>query len=181
MINEQKRKNATKDDWETPQDFFDKLNAVFDFGIDLAASAENAKCSWYTTDFFAFDKRLLKQYPRMWCWCNPPYSRQEGGIEVWVREVEERCTNAVMLIPASVGSQYWHDSVWTLADYVCLLRGRINFSESKQSPMFDSALVIFGQLNKEQTSLLSEMGVLIPRRSVACIHADECMHFRGEK
>ena len=32
------------DIWATPQDFFDKLNPVFKFDLDVCALAENAKC-----------------------------------------------------------------------------------------------------------------------------------------
>lgn len=31
--------------WETPQEFFDKLNREFDFTLDACATPENAKCS----------------------------------------------------------------------------------------------------------------------------------------
>lgn len=36
--------------WCTPQDFFDKLNAEFDFVLDPAATDKTAKCtlSYYT-------------------------------------------------------------------------------------------------------------------------------------
>ena len=30
--------------WETPQEFFDKLNREFDFTLDACATPENAKC-----------------------------------------------------------------------------------------------------------------------------------------
>lgn len=30
--------------WETPQDFFDKLNEEFHFTLDACATKENAKC-----------------------------------------------------------------------------------------------------------------------------------------
>jgi len=34
--------------WSTPQAFFDALNTEFKFKVDLAASAENAKCAkWF--------------------------------------------------------------------------------------------------------------------------------------
>ena len=36
--------SSNKDDWETPQDFFNKLNEKYYFSFDLAASPENTKC-----------------------------------------------------------------------------------------------------------------------------------------
>jgi len=35
--------------WETPQDFFDKLNEEFHFTLDPCASADNAKCEKFFT------------------------------------------------------------------------------------------------------------------------------------
>lgn len=42
--------SSGKDDWETPQDFFDKLNAEFCFTLDPAANNQNHKCSRYYTE-----------------------------------------------------------------------------------------------------------------------------------
>ena len=40
---------STTAEWETPQDLFDKLNAMFHFDLDPCATAENAKCERYYT------------------------------------------------------------------------------------------------------------------------------------
>lgn len=40
---------SNTDMWETPQDFFDKLNAEFGFDCDVCAIPENAKCEKYYT------------------------------------------------------------------------------------------------------------------------------------
>ena len=36
-------------EWATPQDFFDKLNAEFNFNLDPCANDENHKCDRYFT------------------------------------------------------------------------------------------------------------------------------------
>ena len=41
--------SSKTDKWETPQDFFDKLNDEFNFTLDVCALPENAKCSNYYT------------------------------------------------------------------------------------------------------------------------------------
>lgn len=41
--------SSNTDQWATPQDFFDKLNAEFHFTLDPCASPENAKCQKYYT------------------------------------------------------------------------------------------------------------------------------------
>lgn len=35
---------SNKDDWETPQELFNKLNKEFNFTIDVASSNTNCKC-----------------------------------------------------------------------------------------------------------------------------------------
>ena len=43
--------SSKTDVWETPQDFFDKLNDEFGFDLDVCALPENAKCiNFYTPD-----------------------------------------------------------------------------------------------------------------------------------
>ena len=41
--------DSAKQDWETPQDLFDAINAEFNFTLDAAASPENAKAKAYFT------------------------------------------------------------------------------------------------------------------------------------
>ncbi len=41
--------SSAKEDWATPQDFFDKLNEEFGFDLDPCASEENHKCEHYFT------------------------------------------------------------------------------------------------------------------------------------
>ena len=36
-------------EWETPPDLFAKLDAEFGFGLDVCATAENAKCERFYT------------------------------------------------------------------------------------------------------------------------------------
>ena len=42
--------SSETDMWETPQSFFDKLNAVFRFETDVCATADNAKCANFYTE-----------------------------------------------------------------------------------------------------------------------------------
>ncbi len=54
--------------WETPQAFFDALDAEFGFTLDVCALPENAKCERYFTP----EADGLKQEWRGVCWMNPP-------------------------------------------------------------------------------------------------------------
>ena len=41
--------SSKKQDWCTPQEFYDALDAEFHFTLDAAATKKNAKCSAYFT------------------------------------------------------------------------------------------------------------------------------------
>lgn len=41
--------SSAKEDWETPQDFFDALDQEFHFNLDPCADDTNAKCAEYYT------------------------------------------------------------------------------------------------------------------------------------
>lgn len=41
--------SSAKEDWATPQEFFDELNKEFSFDLDPCASKENSKCENYFT------------------------------------------------------------------------------------------------------------------------------------
>lgn len=41
--------SSNRDDWETPQELFDELDAEFRFTLDAAASENNHKCPVYFT------------------------------------------------------------------------------------------------------------------------------------
>ena len=41
--------SSNSDEWETPQSFFDELNAEFHFDLDACATHQNHKCNDYFT------------------------------------------------------------------------------------------------------------------------------------
>ena len=70
--------SSDKNYWETPQDFFNKLNEKYHFTFDLAASDSNAKCKSYFTET---DNSLSQDWHRISgnLFLNPPYGR-DGRI-----------------------------------------------------------------------------------------------------
>ncbi len=124
--------------WATPQEFFDRLDAVFHFEIDVCASAENAKCSRY---FTSEDNGLEKEWYGI-CWMNPPYGR---GIGKWVekayRSAKENGATVVCLVPARVDTRWWHDHC--AKGEVYFIKGRLKFGDSTNSAPFPSAVVVF--------------------------------------
>lgn len=124
--------------WETPQDFFEKLDAEFGFTLDVCAIPANAKCKRF------FTPRIdgLKQEWRGVCWMNPPYGRE---IARWVEKAHEsaRCgTIVVCLLPARTDTAWWHSFVMQASE-IRFVRGRLKFVGASSSAPFPSAVVVF--------------------------------------
>lgn len=135
--------SSKTDMWETPQDFFDKLNAEFHFTLDAAASDNNAKCANY---FTAADNGLRQKWEGV-VWCNPPYGRKIGH---WIKKALEsvECGDAdvvVMLLPARTDTVWFHEFVYNKAADIRFIRGRLKFGGSKNSAPFPSMVVAFGK------------------------------------
>ena len=114
---------SNTDLWATPQELFDKLDAVYHFETDVCALPENAKCE----RFFTPEVDGLKQEWTGVCWMNPPYGRQIGA---WVRKAYEfardNIATVVCLLPARTDTAWYHDYVLPHA-HVTFVRGRIKF------------------------------------------------------
>lgn len=74
--------SSETDEWATPQEFFDKVNLIFNFTLDVCAYSHNKKC----TNYFGDGVDGLKQDWRGTCWMNPPYGREIGD---WVKKAYE--------------------------------------------------------------------------------------------
>lgn len=125
-------------EWATPQDFFDKINNVFNFDVDVCASEDNAKCEYFYTE-------RLNGLSYVWrgvCWMNPPYGRDIGK---WVKKAYESAkeSNAtiVALLPARTDTKWWHSYCKDAEVY--FVKGRLKFGGSKNAAPFPSAVVIF--------------------------------------
>ncbi len=133
--------SSNKDDWETPQNFFDKLNEEFHFDLDPCADCTNHKCKkFYTKD----DNGLLQDWKGHTVFCNPPYGSKSTAD--WIRKcAEEGCkpnTTVVMLIPARTDTRAFHEYIYGKAE-IRFIKGRLKFGGSKNSAPFPSMIVIF--------------------------------------
>ena len=131
--------SSKTDLWETPQEFFDKLDKEFHFNLDVCALPENAKCAAYYTP--EMDGLIQPWYGR--CWCNPPYGRE---IEKWAERAYcsavEGGAIVVMLLPARTDTRWFHEYIYGKAE-IRFVRGRLKFGGSKNSAPFPSMVVVF--------------------------------------
>lgn len=135
MINKGMMSSATPE-WYTPQEFYDKWNAKFNFTLDVCATAESAKCARY----FTKETDGLAQAWEGVCWMNPPYGRTIGS---WMKKAYEsslKGATVVCLVPARTDTAWWHD--YSMKGKITFIRGRLKFSGKGTAP-FPSAVVVF--------------------------------------
>lgn len=129
--------SSATDDWSTPQDIFDALDAEFHFTVDVCASAGNAKCH----DFYTVADDGLAQEWKGVCWMNPPYG---DGIGKWIAKAYESSlagTAVVCLVPGRIDTAWFWD--YCLKGEVRLIRGRLKFGGGDTSAPFPSIVVVF--------------------------------------
>lgn len=136
----------SKQNYGTPPDF---LKAVYGylgidrFGLDLAAEEGNRVAARYFTeanDSLTLDWEALMGYDE-WAWLNPPFKNIAKWVEKCAHQSAAGCHIAV-LIPASIGSNYWRDWVEPYAKIVPL-NGRITFLGCTDPYPKDCALLIY--------------------------------------
>jgi phage N-6-adenine-methyltransferase len=129
--------SSKTDLWATPQDFFDALDAEFNFETDVCASADNAKC----LVFYSLEQDGLKQEWKGACWMNPPYGR---AISLWMKKAYESSlegATVVCLVPSRTDTKWWHD--YAVRGEIRFIKGRLKFGDSANSAPFPSAVVVF--------------------------------------
>lgn len=137
--------SSATDQWETPQEFFDKINAEHGpFELDVAADYNNAKCPiYYGTDSYgAFCDGLVMNWDVKRAWMNPPYGR---GIGEWVKKAYEESKKGckvVCLLPSRTDTKWFHE--YCTKGQITFLKGRLKFGGSKNSAPFPSMVVVFG-------------------------------------
>ena len=145
--------SSKSDEWETPEDFYNKLNKRFKFTLDPCSTSLNHKCDkHYTIE----ENGLSKSWKNEVVFVNPPY----GDVGKWVKKAYDESTQngatVVMLIPSRTDTRYWHDYIMTSASAIYFVKGRLKFynkviadytGKSDISPApFPSAVIVFGGL-----------------------------------
>jgi site-specific DNA-methyltransferase (adenine-specific) len=135
--------SSKSNEWATPQDFYNKLDAEFGFTLDPCASPTTAKCASYYTEG---DDGLSKDWSGHTVFMNPPYGReQKDWIQKAFREGEKTNTTVVALVPARTDTKAWHNYCMKATE-IRFIKGRLKFgkgaSKTNSAP-FPSAVVVF--------------------------------------
>ena len=135
--------SSKSNEWATPQDFYNKLNAEFGFTLDPCATPTTAKCSSYYT---ADDDGLSKDWSGHTVFMNPPYGRkQKDWIEKAFQEGEKTGTTVVALVPARTDTKAWHNYCMKATE-IRFIKGRLKFGQGASktnSAPFPSAVIVF--------------------------------------
>lgn len=114
--------SSASNEWATPQAFFDKLNAEFQFDLDAAATFENAKCSLYYAEA---DNGISLAWNPLTVWLNPPYGR---GLSAWMKKAHEESrkgATVVCLVPARTDTKWFWD--YCAPHEIRFVKGRLKF------------------------------------------------------
>ena len=163
--------------WDTPQDFFDKLDAEFHFTLDPCASHENHKCDMYFTEK---EDGLKQSWAGEIVFVNSPYGDQ---LKHWTKKCYDESKHAlvVQLLPARTDTvSYWHkyiydESVWNWREgvKVRLLKGRLTFGSDaywewvwKQLEINGKMNTLFMKIGKKNTAPFPSAIVIYDRRNL---------------
>lgn len=139
--------SSKSNEWETPQDLYDKLNDEFNFTLDPCCKPETAKCDRY---FTIKENGLLQDWSKDIVFMNPPYGGHTGEWMEKAHAESLRGSIVVCLIVSSTDRSYWHEFIFPFASEIRFLRGRIKFGQSKSTAPFASAIIIFDHNKKKQ-------------------------------
>lgn len=138
------RFKTTKQNWETPDDLFFKIDSKFHFTRDVCASPDNTKCDVFWTES---DSCLDKDWDGV-NWMNPPYK----NMKQFIKKAYDQRHNAitVCLLPARTNTKWWHD--WCMKGEVLFICGRPKFKGCVHGLPQPLAFVIFGRNNESMGS-----------------------------
>lgn len=107
------------DNWETPRELYDELNAEFNFDFDpcpinwgeITDETDGLLIEWGNSNFV-----------------NPPYSRKlkEAFVQKAVEEMQKG-KSSVLLLPVSTSTKLFHDVILPNATDIRFIRGRVKF------------------------------------------------------
>lgn len=158
--------SSGKDDWETPQSFFNELDKEFHFTLDPCCTPQTAKCSKYYTKE---DDGLNQDWGKEIVFMNPPYSKPEKpckpncnkkackergyhiteyrpGQEDWIKKAfseSRKGATVVALLPVRTDTVAFHKYIYNKATEIRFVKGRLKFGGCKDAAPFPSMIVVF--------------------------------------
>jgi hypothetical protein len=149
--------NAGKDEWLTPPGI---LQALGDFDLDPCSPVNRP---WPTAreHYTILDNGLKKPWKGR-VWCNPPYGSATG---IWLGRLADH-GNGIALIFARTETEMFFSQVWTRAQAVLFIEGRLYFhhvtgQRAAANSGAPSVLVAYGSANVETLERCGIPGKLV--------------------
>ncbi len=127
----------SRDEWQTPQWLFNKLDNQYSFSFDCCATDSNSKAPGYSDNFVNIKRNWITEV----CWMNPPFSKAYEMFEHFFKVVRKgvaiyRCDN--------METKIWQEIILKKASWIFIPNKRIAYEgmEGKGS-RFPSALIGF--------------------------------------
>ena len=123
-----------RDEWQTPNELFEKLNNQYNFGFDCCANKMNRKTSLFSSDF-----KTVNNHNGLTYWMNPPFSKSRIMFEHYFKVVKSgvaiyRCDN--------LETKIWQEVILPNADWIFIPKGRVVYEGMEgNGSRFPSALI----------------------------------------
>lgn len=133
------------DEKRTPQEFFDQLDEIYNFELDVAAGddPEMHRCDRYYTK----EDNALK---KSWAveegngrYCNPPYSNVWPWVIKCIMEAEKQPDAPVVLLVMAATSSLWFKHAFEHATEVIFVVGNLKFGTHGRAAPYGSAVFVF--------------------------------------
>ena len=135
-------------EWETPQDFFNKLDERWNFTLDPCCIEKTTKCATFFTEK---DNGLEMDWKGHRVFMNPPYGRE---IRLWIekayKEGLKHDTVVVCLLPSRTDTKWFHEYCMK-AQSIKFVKGRLKFGNASSGAPFPSMIVVFN--GREPTAM----------------------------
>jgi len=141
-------------DHRTPYDFFKKIDEIYHFNLDAAASHENALCENY---FTIADNSLIQNWKGS-VWLNPPYNNIKEFVSKIKIELSKDMQKCALLVPNRTDT-VWFKNAWKMAEIIYFIHGRLSFSGPNErgngTAPFGSTLFIFDQKHYKRKEIMN--------------------------
>lgn len=127
-----------RQEWETPPEFWEAVNMIFKFQVDVCCNDENTKCPYFISHRslsveFGWVGRFEKNYygreidHLSRAWCNPGFSDVLPWHEKAFAQAQLHPSAIVVVIGIPGASQEWYRFAQTHADEIIDLSPRVHF------------------------------------------------------
>jgi hypothetical protein len=146
-------------EWNTPESILKPVREFFGGLIHLDPCSNPTSTVGALASFSLPVDGLAQQWNYPTIFCNPPYNRdkeRKTSIKDWIamcnRSYWKYNSKCIALIPASVDTKPWHESIFDIehghhkpASAICFLKGRVKFAGKTSGPApMACALIYWG-------------------------------------